>query len=269
MLDKKMEQIKATFNTQMAAYEKDLKEKATMSLSSNPQEISTIAQEFTEFKAFVWGALDLVRGQMELLLVGQDRLEQASRRKILLLHGVPEVGDEEADETVRAVLRNQMKLPPQCALDVGVAHRLGSKSKASKPRPLLVRFMSFKSRSEAWKGKTVLKGTGISLSEFLTKPRHEVFAAGRKHFGMRNCWSSEGRIVLLLPNKCRQKVESMMELQELMDKFPSSATEPRGKDAPARKPAAAGAPAAAPPAPIPKRRPGAGVKKAEVTAIKK
>lgn len=103
--------------------------------------------------------------------------------------------------------------------DICSMHRLGSKG--SKPRPVLVRFTSQKQRSAVWNAKSGLKSTGITLSEFLTKPRHETFMLGRKHFGIRNCWTTEGKIVVQTTDGKRHKCETMAELKLLIAAFPA------------------------------------------------
>lgn len=80
-------------------------------------------------------------------------------------------------------------------------------------------------RQLVWDSKKTLKGTGITISEFLTQARHRVFAAARKHFGMPNCWSMEGKIVIICPDKSRRKIETASELQDLFAKFPSTAAD--------------------------------------------
>ncbi|CAH2063257.1 unnamed protein product, partial [Iphiclides podalirius] len=118
--------------------------------------------------------------------------------------------------SVIEALTNQMKLPEFSKADISSCHRMGKDS--SRPRPILVRFQAYKKRSEVWENKTCLKGSGVTLSEFLTKSRHEVFKRARIHFGVKDCWTSEGRIVLL-PNKSR--IERMSELEELIHRYPT------------------------------------------------
>ncbi|KAI5631477.1 hypothetical protein NE865_15816 [Phthorimaea operculella] len=113
-----------------------------------------------------------------------------------------------------------MQLPDLTLSDLQSCHRLGSIS--SKPRPTLVRFRDIEHRQLAWDSKTSLKDTGIIISEFLTKSRHDVFMAARKHFGVRNCWSADGKIVILLPDKTRRKIETQCELNRLTSSYPAT-----------------------------------------------
>ncbi|CAH2071214.1 unnamed protein product, partial [Iphiclides podalirius] len=99
--------------------------------------------------------------------------------------------------------------------------RFQKKIDASLSQSDLQIFAPYKKRSEVWENKTCLKGSGVTLSEFLTKSRHEVFKRARIHFGVKDCWTSEDRIVVLLPNKSRRRIERMSELEELIQRYPT------------------------------------------------
>lgn len=101
-------------------------------------------------------------------------------------------------------------------------HRLGSKKDAA--RPILVRFSSIQLRARAWKAKTMLKGSKITLTEFLTKARQDLFVAARNHIELKKCWSADGVIIALLPNKKRAKIASSHELKKLISQHTKQAT---------------------------------------------
>ncbi|KAI5632155.1 reverse transcriptase (RNA-dependent DNA polymerase) domain-containing protein [Phthorimaea operculella] len=42
----------------------------------------------------------------------------------------------------------------------------------------------------------------------------------RQHFGVRNCWTTEGKIVVLLPDKTRKRIEVLSELKRLTAVYP-------------------------------------------------
>nr|XP_049706813.1 uncharacterized protein LOC126056782 [Helicoverpa armigera] len=215
-----MEDLSNTFTSRMATYEEELKNAG--STEASHRTIASLSRDYSEFKCLVWKTMGALKMQVELLTLGFDRHEMASRRQVLLLHGLPEQEGEDTVSRAVSVLTDKMKLGNVSALDIASCHRLGADG--GKTRPLLIRFQSYSLRSDVWKSKTVLKGSGLVLSEFLTKPRHDTFVAARKHFGVKECWTSEGKIVILLPNKSRRKIESLAELQQLMVQFPTSAT---------------------------------------------
>lgn len=217
-----LEELEKLFSSRMADYEDKLQKFSAGATTTHP-DITTLSCEFSEFKSFVWQTLSKLKSQMELLVCGLDRHETAMRRKVLLFHGLPEKDKEILHNTVHKVITNQMKVTNIPMENLHVCHRLGSFN--GKSRPILVRFHDFQQRQTVWESKTSLKGTGITISEFLTQVRHKTFIAARKHFGVKNSWTVEGKIMVLLPNKSRRKIESMAELQLLVAQYPQETTD--------------------------------------------
>lgn len=162
----------------------------------------------------------MMKSQLELLVHGLDRQETASRRKVLLFHGIVESNDATVEDTVVKILHDQFKMLDVSPEHLSACHRLGTNT--SKPRPVMVRFASYKVRNLVWNAKTALKNSGITVSEFLTKTRHEIFTTARKHFGIKQCWSSEGKIVIILPDNSRRRIETMSELKPLLSVHPAA-----------------------------------------------
>ncbi|KAI5646300.1 hypothetical protein NE865_01762 [Phthorimaea operculella] len=195
-------------------------QKATASPPSVHTDLTALASEYADFKTFICQALAKLSTQTNLLSLGLERHEIFLRRKVLLFHGVAEKKEEKLEEVISKMITDQMKLPDITSEDLQVCHRLGSSS--SKTRPILVRFRDLDRRREVWDSKTALKNTGVVISEFLTKSRHDVFMAARKYYGVTNCWTSDGKIHLLLPDKSRRRIEVMDQLQELIRSHPLS-----------------------------------------------
>lgn len=214
-----MEAMTATFTSRMHQYEESLQKMS--SEAPGHKDLSSLSQDFSNFKALMWRTVTLFKSQIELLVQGLDKHEMASRRKVLLLHGIHDDTNISSTQTVLNVLSKHLKLTDIHAEDFVSCHRLGTPG--NKPRPILVRFSSFKHRSAVWSAKTCLRGTGITISEFLTKTRHDVFMSARKHFGMQQCWTIEGKISIQLPDKSRSKVETMPELFKVIERFPTLA----------------------------------------------
>lgn len=201
------------FDTQLA-----LQSGAKTTAITGTTDLTKLATDYADFKAMVLETLSMLQQQLQLLALGFDRHEAASRRKVLLFHGIPEDSGEQLESRVRGIMSENLKIPSVGSMVIDYCHRLGVKKE--KPRPVLVRFADLKSRNAVWQAKTALKGSGLTVSEFLTKPRQGVFGAARKHFGLKNCWTADGTIVVALPNKSRAKIISMPELKALMDKYP-------------------------------------------------
>ncbi|XP_060809996.1 uncharacterized protein LOC132904088 [Amyelois transitella] len=217
-LSSNLEDLEKFFTSRMAEYDRKLEGMKT-GPAANP-DIVTLSREYTEFKSVIWGAISRIKTQLELLTLAQDRHEMVMRRKVLLFHGLPEERNENLNDSVLRVISVKLKLPDFPRDKLQACHRLGSPG--SKPRPVLVRFAAMEHRHHVWDNKTGLKGSGITMSEFLTRPRHLAFTTARKHFGIKSCWSVEGRIVVLLPDKTRRKVDTLAEVKKLIEDYPSA-----------------------------------------------
>lgn len=196
-------------------------QKATSVSPIEGTDLPILSRDFAQFKALVWKALSNIKAQTELLALGLDRHETFLRRKTLLIHGVAETKEEKLYEVVNKLVTHKMQVE-LTTNDLQTCQRLGPAAETrKKPRAILVRFRDLDSRRAAWDAKTLLKGTGITISEFLTKTRHKVFTEARQRFGIRNCWSADGRIIVLLPDKTRRRIESEAELLELIRLYPT------------------------------------------------
>ncbi|CAH2087338.1 unnamed protein product [Euphydryas editha] len=213
-LQKNMEELSSMVSCRMGDFEKNL------SLSSANPTVKSLAADFHAFKTLVWKTLGLLKSQIELLAQGMDRLETQSRKKLLLFHGIGEDKDEDVHKKILTVLSNEMRIPGISGDHLSSCHRLGSKKDSA--RPILVRFSNVHLRSKAWKAKTNSKGTKITITEFLTKCRQDIFIAARNYFGMKKCWTADGVIVILLPDKSRIKVTTMLELKQIISQNPKS-----------------------------------------------
>jgi len=143
-----------------------------------------------------------------------DDQEQYSRRNCLLVHGVPETGnkDEDFDKILADVFRNEdtMNLGIKIEEEVSRAHRLGklstyaqrtTRNNKLRTRPIIVRFLSYRWRSQVFFAKKHLKGTGIVITENLTSCRHKLSKATQEKFGFKSVWTIDGRIMANVNNK--------------------------------------------------------------------
>lgn len=212
-----LDEITNFFNTKMAEYDEKITKLASSS-SIGVVDINSLSQDFANFKSFVWKALSLLKNQTELLSLGMERHEAYLRRKVLLIHGIPEDQQENLINRVTTIFCKQMGLAEFSYSSIEVCHRLGSHKE--KVRPVLVRFRDLHQKELIWMKKTSLKGSGLTISEFLTKSKHELFMEARKVFGVNKCWSSNSKIIVMLPDKNRVTIEQMAELRKLILKYP-------------------------------------------------
>lgn len=189
----------------------DFQAELNQATRKNPSTIAALNTEFQSFKAFVCNGLNVLRAEISALSRGVERIEMRFRRKMLLVHGVPEAKNEDVAATVVASLSSKIKGPNLSVDNIRMCHRLGKDTKSTKPRPIVVKFSCLAVRDGVWSGKAALKGSKVTLSEFLTKTRHDVFLAARSKYGISNCWTRDGAI-FIKSQGAKLKVESMDEL---------------------------------------------------------
>lgn len=213
-LKQSISQMTDMFNTRMAEFQQELQ--STSHQTASPT--SKLTSDFNQFKTFVLNALKSLQAQIEGLMELQDQSEMKSRKKILLLHGVPEE-KKELHQTISALILSQLKLTDFDSNSIKYTHRLGRVNN-SKPRPVLIKFHNVASRNKVWKAKTNLKNSGITMSEFLTKRRHEIFLLARQRFGLHKCWTQDGYIIVIGPDGSRNRICSMVDLDAIQSPTP-------------------------------------------------
>lgn len=211
--------LMAIFNERMSKFETELQKTPSASACTTTE----LAAEYNTFKTFVLEALGCLQRQMKVIARDVDALELHGRKKIVLMHGVPEHSKEETAQVVAEVVRNHLGLDNFAVSAVKRCHRMGRKADLSKPRPILVKFQDVAVRDKIWFAKTKFKGSGITVSEFLTRARHQVFLAAREKYGVMKCWTKYGHIFVLGSDGTRHRVASLGEL----DKIPIQVIQPK------------------------------------------
>lgn len=211
-----LDNLAELFNTKMAEFQGSL----DMADTRNPT-VSSVAADFNAFKSFISNALECLQQQVACLTRQVDQIEARSRRKMLLIHGVPEGEDEDTVALAVDVCRLRVKCDVSAG-DMSRCFRTG-RSQTGRKRPILVHFSNVGLRDKVWFAKTALKGSGIVISEFLTHPRHAAFMAARERFGVDRCWTREGVIIVLDADGERHRVTSLAELDRISTVVPGTA----------------------------------------------
>ncbi|XP_046959856.1 uncharacterized protein LOC124542759 [Vanessa cardui] len=204
-----IEDLTEHFNTRMAEFQKSLQGSIP---ATSPN--SNIAAQFNTFRVFVLSALEGLQMQVEILSKQYNQLEMRSRRKMLLFHGVPEDKKENLPVIVSGVISGHLKVPEFTIEKLSRCQRLGHSSR-DKPRPILVKFRDVVLRNKIWYSKTSLKSTGVTLSEFLTKERHDLFMSARQKFGISKCWTKDGVVIVTGSDGKRHRIVTTAELNSI------------------------------------------------------
>lgn len=197
------------FNTRMGEFQQEINRSSPVTPST-----TSLAAEFTSFRNFIISALETLQKQVEFLGREVDRMEMRRRRKMILLHGIPEIEKEDTSAVVASVISDKLRVPGFSATSISRSHRLG-RSVDKKSRPIVVKFQESSIRDKVWYSKTKLKGSGITQSEFLTRSRHSVFMEARKRFGVAKCWTKDGCIHILAPDGSHQVIETRTEFEAI------------------------------------------------------
>ena len=149
-----------------------------------------------------------------------DSLQQYSRRNSVRIFGIPENNEEDIQEKVLEIFRENLKLEIT-ADHVDACHRVGKRStgsetkvntrstKSTKPQPprgVIVKFVNHNYRQRVYDGKRCLKGTKIVIREDLTRDSLNLVKAACERFGEKNVWTYNGNVYASVSGKrCRIK----------------------------------------------------------------
>ena len=124
-----------------------------------------------------------------------DRQEQYSRRNCLLVHGLEEKNNEDTDQEIINITKND--LAEEITIhDIDRTHRLGKRKLDNNvPRPIIVKFTRYNVRNRIFKTEKKLKGKAVSITKSLTKRRVVELKKAREMYGFNNVWSQDGKIV--------------------------------------------------------------------------
>jgi len=140
-----------------------------------------------------------------------DELEQYQRRNSLRLFGVEESASEDTD-CIAIEIAKKIGVDLTVA-DIDRSHRVGPK-RDGKKRPIIVKFVSYRKRREMFLQKKLLKRSGTTIREDLTKERMKVLRAALDRFGEKNVWTIDGTIMIQQGN-VRHRIRTLIQLDTI------------------------------------------------------
>lgn len=163
--------------------------------------------------------IKVLEKKIDFLESQNENLEQYTRRNSLRIYGMEESEHEDIFDAVIKLFQNDMDLETQPA-DIDRIHRLGKKKSDGKPRPVIVKFATYRQRNFVFKAKSRLKNYSngkVYVNEDLTKERSNLFFAARKlkkEKKIQDAWTFDGRVII----KTRQgRITTVGSLQQLDD----------------------------------------------------
>ena len=173
------------------------------------------AQEIAKLKAIV----EKQQSELGNLRHSSDELEQYSRRNCLQFFGIPESEKESTDDLVCGIINNRLGVTVTTT-DIDRSHRVGNPNKppaanngrhgVNRPRPIVVKFVSYRTRHLVISNRRLLKGTKVVIQEQLTKKNRELLSCAVKHPKVETAWTSDGRVIAKVKTTNNRTINRMI-----------------------------------------------------------
>ena len=145
--------------------------------------------------------IDILTEKNKSLTSDVDELEQYSRRNCLLSHGVQENENENTDDIVLKTMSEELDIEIK-ENDLDRTHRIGNRNRRDgKPRAIIVKFTRYAIRNKIYSNKKKLKGKNFLITESLTSRRYNFLKEAQEKYGVKNVWTSDGRILFKQNNR--------------------------------------------------------------------
>ena len=133
-----------------------------------------------------------------------DQQEQYSRRNCLLIHGLStsEVASKTnylGFENYIIELLNKYTKSEICKYDIDIAHPLPA-TRNSQKKSVIVNFIRRSVKDFIYYSKRSFKGSGLAITESLTKRRLHLMNEAKSSFGKQHVWSMNGQIFVNINN---------------------------------------------------------------------
>lgn len=141
-----------------------------------------------------------------------DYLDQHVKRNTLRFHGI--LDDDHSQEnlldTVLKVINDKLNITCE-ERDIENVFRVGKyDADSARPRTIVVNFSNGIIRTKIFNARKLLKKSGMSIFEDLTKIRYDLLLAAKRKLGMQHAWSAGGKIYVWC-SKLNKKCEIVCE----------------------------------------------------------
>ena len=102
--------------------------------------------------------------------------------------------NEDTDALVLEIIDTKMKIK-NTKNDAYRTHRIRKPKINGKPRPVIIKFVSYNDRKKVFSSKKLLKDSGWSITESFTAFRRRKLTNARDTFGFRNVWTVDRRLL--------------------------------------------------------------------------
>lgn len=145
-----------------------------------------------------------------------ESAEQYSRRNCLRLSGVPESLGEDPDQLVMDV--SDAVGAGLSIQEIDRCHRIGRRRPDGKPRQIIVKFATYRSRQKLYSNRTRLRTSdhkGVFVNEDLTRNRSELLFQARQLVKSRKllgAWSTDGSVLVKVNDGSIRRINSRKDM---------------------------------------------------------
>ena len=164
------------------------------------------------------------------LQVSMNEADQYSRRNCLKFNGVKESPGEDTDDVILRIANERLGVP-LAKTDIDRSHRIASprhsleeratdgshKQSNSRPKPIIVKFTSYRVRLSVIRARRKLKGSGMGIDEALTATNQSLLWASKKHEKVKDAWTSDGRVIILLAATGNKTIKRLVRSSEELE----------------------------------------------------
>lgn len=155
--------------------------------------------------------------------------EQYSMRNSLRLYGIPEKEKEDTDAVMINLANKDLGVNLNLA-DIDRSHRVGTPrhdkrpgDKTKPPRPIIVKFSTYRARHLVIRNRKRLKGKHIGIDEDLTAANRMLLQKAKDEVKLNTnaiaAWSTDGRITVLVKatngGSVRKRIHSVTDLKKI------------------------------------------------------
>ena len=117
------------------------------------------------------------------------------------MHEVQENENKNTHDIVLKILPEELDIKIQ-ENDLDRTHMIGSRNKEDgKLRAIIVKFTRYAIRNKIYSNKKKLKGKKFLITESLTSRRYNFLKEAQEKYGVKNVWTSDGRILFKQNNR--------------------------------------------------------------------
>lgn len=171
----------------------DVRDESIRGIEHDNRVLAADVNSLKEHVADLKRTVDQLRITNDKLEKRCNDIEQWTRKTAVRVFGVPRKPREDCIQLVYEVIKNKLQISDLPASTIEVAHRVGP-SRNGRPAAIIAKFLRRDDRDRVLRARSVLKGSGITISEDLTADNQRLLAKVRDHTDIESCWSWNGKI---------------------------------------------------------------------------